>query len=85
MDEFREAPNLYVPSSNMFLFVCDRREKQEAPMTMRIAVNNLYENSTEKQVIAANFIQNQCFSSAEAKKMVSKFECGCTHFCCILH
>ncbi|XP_062849923.1 plakophilin-2 [Trichomycterus rosablanca] len=47
-----------------------KRGRQGAPMTLRMAVNHLSENNTEKQLTAANFIQNQCFSSAEAKKMM---------------
>ncbi|MCJ8736256.1 hypothetical protein PDJAM_G00256760 [Pangasius djambal] len=45
--------------------------KQAAPMTMRVAVNHLTEKNEEMQISAANFIQNQCFSSADAKKRLS--------------
>lgn len=39
-------------------------------MTMRMAVNLLTEMDQEVQITAANYIQNQCFSSADAKKKV---------------
>lgn len=41
-------------------------------MTMRMAVNLLTEKNQEVQITAANYIQNQCFSSADAKKRVRK-------------
>lgn len=67
-------------SRNKDLFVCNekicvyfhRKGKQTAPTTMRMAVNLLNDNDPEMQITAANFIQNQCFSSADAKKRVSE-------------
>ncbi|KAI5100229.1 plakophilin-2 [Silurus meridionalis] len=41
--------------------------KRAAPTTMRMAVNLLTDHNQEMQISAANFIQNQCFSSADAK------------------
>ncbi|KAF4080966.1 hypothetical protein AMELA_G00155510 [Ameiurus melas] len=41
--------------------------RQGAPMTMRMAVNLLTDKNQEMQISGANFIQNQCFSSADAK------------------
>lgn len=43
-------------------------------MTLTMAVSLLSEQDEEVQITAANFIQNQCFSSAEAKKKVRKPE-----------
>ncbi|KAK3526373.1 hypothetical protein QTP70_025410 [Hemibagrus guttatus] len=45
--------------------------KQATPTTMRMAVNLLTDNDPEMQITAANFIQNQCFSSADAKKRLA--------------
>ncbi|KAL6473676.1 hypothetical protein MHYP_G00172370 [Metynnis hypsauchen] len=42
--------------------------KQGAEMTVRMAVGDLSQENTERQLTAAKFIQNQCFSSVDAKK-----------------
>ncbi|XP_053541981.1 plakophilin-2 isoform X2 [Ictalurus punctatus] len=41
--------------------------RQGAPTTMRMAVNLLTDKNQEMQISGANFIQNRCFSSADAK------------------
>lgn len=41
---------------------------------MGMAVNLLTDNDQEVQITAANYIQNQCFSSTDAKKRVSDTE-----------
>ncbi|XP_053496932.1 plakophilin-2 isoform X4 [Ictalurus furcatus] len=41
--------------------------RQAAPTTMRMAVNLLTDKNQEMQISGANFIQNRCFSSADAK------------------
>ncbi|KAL7857787.1 hypothetical protein AOLI_G00178890 [Acnodon oligacanthus] len=45
-----------------------KQGKKGAEMTMRTAVGGLSQENTERQLTAAKFIQNQCFSSADAKK-----------------
>lgn len=40
-------------------------------MTLKQAVNLLSQDNMEAQITAANFIQNQCFNSPDAKKKVS--------------
>lgn len=45
--------------------------KQGPSMTLKMAVNLLTEKDQEVQITAANYIQNQCFSSADAKKKVT--------------
>lgn len=40
-------------------------------MTLKEAVNLLEQDNMETQITAANFIQNQCFNSPDAKKKVS--------------
>ncbi|XP_060770294.1 plakophilin-2 isoform X2 [Neoarius graeffei] len=48
-----------------------KSRKKDAPMTMRMAVNLLTEKNQEMQISAANFIQNQCFNSADAKRRLA--------------
>ncbi|GAA6094515.1 plakophilin-2 [Tachysurus ichikawai] len=48
-----------------------QKGNQSAPTTMKMAVNLLADNDPEIQITAANFIQNQCFSSADAKKRLA--------------
>lgn len=45
-----------------------KRGKPAAEMTLKRAVNQLSEENSAVQVTAAKFVQNQCFSSADAKK-----------------
>lgn len=45
-----------------------RRQNTNREMTLRTAVHHLTDVNIDKQIKATNFIQNQCFSSAEAKK-----------------
>jgi len=54
--------------------VCSRKSKQgeiRTEMTLKEAVNLLEQDNMETQITAANFIQNQCFNSPDAKKKVS--------------
>lgn len=55
-----------------FVFAPHRNGRQGAPTTMRMAVNLLTDKNQEMQISGANFIQNRCFSSADAKIRVSK-------------
>ncbi|XP_076862933.1 plakophilin-2 [Brachyhypopomus gauderio] len=45
-------------------------KKQDTEMTLKKAVHLLSHENTEMQVTAVTYIQKQCFSSAEAKKML---------------
>uniref|UniRef100_A0A8C6WQ70 Plakophilin 2 n=1 Tax=Neogobius melanostomus TaxID=47308 RepID=A0A8C6WQ70_9GOBI len=47
-----------------------KSENRGAEMTIEKAVNLLSQDNEETLVCAASFIQNQCFKSADAKKMV---------------
>ncbi|XP_066524604.1 plakophilin-2 isoform X2 [Hoplias malabaricus] len=42
--------------------------KKSTEMTLKAAVQSLTQENTERQVTAAKYIQNQCFSSAAAKR-----------------
>lgn len=56
-----------------FMTVLSHRKSQKKPpeMTIEKAIKQLEEENEDTLISAASFIQNQCFRSAEAKKMVS--------------
>ncbi|TRY98724.1 hypothetical protein DNTS_003214, partial [Danionella cerebrum] len=47
-----------------------RQGESAAEMTLKEAVNLLAQDNVETQITAANFIQNQCFNSPDAKKKI---------------
>lgn len=59
-------------SSSSLLSPIHRKPENKVPeLTLERAVNLLGQDNEEIQITAASFIQNQCFNSSDAKKMVS--------------
>ncbi|XP_058630195.1 LOW QUALITY PROTEIN: plakophilin-2 [Onychostoma macrolepis] len=67
----RRIEKLEVKQHTMAASVKKGRQAEIGPeMTLKEAVNLLAQDNMEAQITAANFIQNQCFNSPDAKKKV---------------
>ncbi|CAL1568776.1 unnamed protein product [Knipowitschia caucasica] len=67
VDTTRHDVNVPVQTSNVTALAAENRAPE---MTIERAVSLLSQSNEETLVLAASFIQNQCFKSEDAKKMV---------------
>ncbi|XP_014009016.2 plakophilin-2 [Salmo salar] len=70
MAQKREAVEPEIQQKYMNEVTALKPENKVPELTLERAVNLLGQDNEEIQITAASFIQNQCFNSADAKKMV---------------
>ncbi|XP_070298387.1 plakophilin-2-like, partial [Salvelinus sp. IW2-2015] len=70
MGQKREAVEPEIQQTDVNDVTALKPESKVPELTLERAVNLLGQENEEMQITAASFIQNQCFNSADAKKMV---------------
>ncbi|XP_071188400.1 plakophilin-2-like [Salvelinus alpinus] len=70
MGQMRAAAEPEIQQTDVNEVTAVKPESKVPELTLERAVNLLGQENEEMQITAASFIQNQCFNSADAKKMV---------------